>query len=102
MFTPAKSFLKPTPQISFRILAEGFQPSQNKLSLTFSYCCRLFVTSKKVISFDLSNFQTLFAKHRGWVSPTQLLDTTAVLMESATCLSRSRTQYDSRCCPVMG
>jgi hypothetical protein len=65
MFAPAKSLFKPTPQVNFRTLAKCFQPSQNKLSLVFSKRCGLFVTSKKVMSFEFSNFQTLLQNTGG-------------------------------------
>src|ERR1700687_1112729 len=38
---------------------------RTKLNHLLTYCCRLFVTLEKVKPHQISNFQTLFAKHSG-------------------------------------
>lgn len=40
--------------------------ARSELTFFVCYCCKLFCHPKKVISFNLSNFRTLCAKHPGW------------------------------------
>ena len=73
---------RPDMQYAFACYLEQPSPTPRAtpaVTLDRSYCCKLFVVTKKVKSFAIKQIQTLLPKHPGWGIPSHL-----ALVESAT------------------